>query len=450
MRGEFICFMAKMRYPKPPTGWNDIHEQIVNLYILYIITSAKGENIKRIKFQQVMDNTHLLSTNALLFPSNDDEHGRAIRAYANQLIQNFRRSPNLDKKVKALEGLDYSSVHTLSSSNEIVQDILPSARMNNDDYDDDYDAEVVDGTVKERGLVASFNSFGLSNTPPRQARQSKSLTPTRNRQPRYLSLIDGKPVLELKESVEMHCNPAGLVFVLGKNPRLCDDGIEVSNWAMILYQCSSPQESESTNLKIHVDKDFPDDPSAILEYSYDSVNTSLLNDFTEILALFDYEQDLHNEGNPHYKNLGGHLQESEGIFNSLIASHGTFGTGKQTSVYLRLPGELTCNNKSWQGETYQDKSIKEDGYLRKYHMTSDIPLSEITDGWDIDTTTIPVVSPATEATGGTRYYIMWYFPVSGGAGKRIAAKVAPKTRPSRDDLRAKAKAKASKLLAGVP
>ena len=223
----------------------------------------------------------------------------------------------------------------------------------------------------------------------------------------------------------MHCNPAGLVFVLGKNPRLCDDGIEVSNWAMILYQCSSPQESESTNLKIHVDKDFPDDPSAILEYSYDSVNTSLLNDFTEILALFDAEQDLHNEGNPNYKNLGGHLQESEGIFNSLIASHGTFGTGKQTSVYLRLPGELTCNNKSWQGETYEDKSIKVDGYLKKYHMTSDIPLSEITAGWDIDTTTIPIVSPATEATGGTRYYIMWYFPVSGGTGKRIAAKVAP-------------------------
>ena len=83
-------------------------------------------------------------------------------------------------------------------------------------------------------------------------------------------------------------------------------------------------------------------------------------------------------------------------------------------------------------------------------MTSDIPLSEITDGWDIDTTTIPIVSPANEATGGTRYYIMWYFPVSGGTGKRIAAKVAPKTRPSRDDLRAKAKAKASKLLAGVP
>jgi len=279
-----------MLYRKPPTGWNDIHEQIVNLYNLM---SATDESIKRIKFQYVMDNTHLLSTNALLFPSNDDEHGRAIRAYANQLIQNFGRSPNLDKKVKALEGLDYSSVHTLSSSNEIIQDILSSAMMINDDYDDDYDAEVADGTVKERGLVASFNSFGLSNTPPRQARQSKSLTPTRNRQPRYLSLIDGKPVLELKGSVDMFVNPAGLVVVLGKTPKLCDDGIEVSNWAMILYQCSSPQESESTNLKIHVDKDFPSEPSEILEFSYDSVNdTSLLNDYMEILSLFDVEQDF--------------------------------------------------------------------------------------------------------------------------------------------------------------
>ena len=82
-------------------------------------------------------------------------------------------------------------------------------------------------------------------------------------------------------------------------------------------------------------------------------------------------------------------------------------------------------------------------------MTSDIPLSEITDGWDIDTTTIPIVSPANEATGGTRYYIMWYFPVSGGTGKRIAAKVAPKPSSSRDDLKSKAKAKA-KLLAGGP
>ena len=138
MRGEFICFMAKMRYPKPPTGWNDIHEQIVNLYNLM---SATDESIKRIKFQYVMDKTYLLSTNALLFPSNDDEHGRGIRAYANQLIQNFRRSPNLDKNVKALEGLDYSSVHTLFTSNDIIQDILSSAGMSNDDYDDDYESD---------------------------------------------------------------------------------------------------------------------------------------------------------------------------------------------------------------------------------------------------------------------------------------------------------------------
>ena len=77
------------RYPKPPTGWNDIHEQIVNLYIL---TSATDEFIKRIKFQHVMDNTHLLSTNAMLFPPHDNEHGKSIRLYANNLIQTFRRS----------------------------------------------------------------------------------------------------------------------------------------------------------------------------------------------------------------------------------------------------------------------------------------------------------------------------------------------------------------------
>ena len=444
-----------MRQYKPTTGWNDIHELIVNLYNL---TSAMDEKIKRIKFQYVMDNTYLLSTNALLFPSNDDEHGKEIHVYANQLIQNFRRSPNPDKKVKKLEGLDYSSIYTLFTSNNIIQDFLSSAgkmnaggnfRDDDADYDDDYDAEVVNGAVKERGLVESFNNFGLSNTPPRKARQSKSLTPTRPRQPGYLSIIDGKPVLELQESVEMFGNPAGLVVVLGKNPRQCDDGIEVSNYMMILYQCSSPQESESTNLKIHVDKEFPSEPSEILKFSYDSVNKSLLNDFREILSLFDAEQDLCNDKNPNYANVGGHLQESESIFNSLIASHGTFGTGKQTSVYLWLPGGLTCNNKNWQGETYQDKSIYEDGYLRKYHMTSDIPLSEIKDGWDIDTATLPVLSGATEATGGTRYYNMWYFPVSGGGGKRIATKVTPKPRPSRDTLKASARAKA-KLLAGVP
>jgi hypothetical protein len=420
-----------------------MHDLIVNLYNLM---SATDEGIKRLKFQFVMDNTQVLSTNARLFPTNDDEHGKAIRAYANQLIQNFRRSKNLDKKVKELEGLDYSSIHSLFSSNDIIQAILTSAKMNND-YDDeeDYDAEVIDGEVVERGLVEGFSKIGLINSPPRRGgRQSKSLTPTRNRHPtRGLLSIDGKPVLELQESVEMFGNPAGLVVLLGKVARLCDDGHEVSNYIQILYQCSSPQESESTNMKIHVDKAFPSEPSQILYLSYDSVNTSLRNDFTDILALMDVEQDHRNSGNPNYVNVGGHLQESETIINSLIASHGTFGTEKKTGVYLRLPGGLTCNNKNWQGETYADKSIHEDGYLKKYHMTTDIPISEISAGWDIDTTTL-----STAATGGTRYYIMWYFPVSGGEGKRIATKVAPKSRPDRAALKASAQ-KAKKML-GAP
>ena len=97
----------------------------------------------------------------------------------------------------------------------------------------------------------------------------------------------------------------------------------------IFYLCSSPKESESTDLKIHVDKDFPSEPSQILELSYDSVNSSLLNDFQEVLSLFDAEQDLRNDGNPHYVGNCGHLQESESIMNSLIASHGTYGTGKK-------------------------------------------------------------------------------------------------------------------------
>ena len=443
-----------MRPQKPPTGWNDIHGLVVNLYNL---KSATHDNIKQFKFQFVMDNTHLLSTNAMLFPSNADEHGKTIRAYANNLIQNFRRCKSPDKEVKKLEGLDYSLLHTLFSSNNIIQDILSSPKKMNtgvafqddDDYDEDFDAEIIDGEVVERGLVEGFNKFGLSNTPTRNSRQSKSLTPTRNRQPRYISSIGGTPVLELKESVEMFGNPFGLVVMLGKNPRQCDDGIQVSNYMKILYLCSSPKESESTNLKIHVDKDFPSEPSQILELSYDSVNSSLLNDFQEVLSLFDAEQDIRNDGNQHYVGNCGHLQESESIMNSLIASHGTYGTGKKTGVYLRLPCGLTCNNKHWQGETYQDKSIKEDGYLKKYHMTTDIPISEITAGWDIDTTKIPVVSPATVATGGTRYYNMWYFPVSGGEGKRIATKVAPlKPRPTRAELKVLAKAKA-KTLAGA-
>ena len=86
-----------MRPQKPPTGWNDIHGLVVNLYNL---KSATHDNIKQFKFQFVMDNTHLLSTNAMLFPSNADEHGKAIRVYANNLIQNFRRCKNLDKEAK--------------------------------------------------------------------------------------------------------------------------------------------------------------------------------------------------------------------------------------------------------------------------------------------------------------------------------------------------------------
>ena len=82
-------------------------------------------------------------------------------------------------------------------------------------------------------------------------------------------------------------------------------------------------------MKIHVDKAFPSEPSQILYLSYDSVNTSLRNDFTEILALMDAEQDHRNHGNPNSANVGGHLQESETIINSLIASHGTYGTGEK-------------------------------------------------------------------------------------------------------------------------
>ncbi len=201
-------------------------------------------------------------------------------------------------------------------------------RDDDDDYhDDNYNAEVDNGAVTERGLVESFGGFGLS--PQRKARQTKSLTPTRTHQPVYLSTIDGKPVLLLKESVEMFGNPADLYVVMGKTPRQFDDGGEVSNYMMILHLCSSPQESESTDLKIHVDKEFPSRPSEILEFSYDLVNTSLLNNFKEVLSQFDAEQDLCNEHNPNYKNVGGHLQESETIINSLIASHGTFGTGKK-------------------------------------------------------------------------------------------------------------------------
>ena len=45
--------------------------------------------------------------------------------------------------------------------------------------DEDYDAEVVDGEVVERGLVEGFSKIGLSNCPLRRGgRQSKSLTPT--------------------------------------------------------------------------------------------------------------------------------------------------------------------------------------------------------------------------------------------------------------------------------
>jgi hypothetical protein len=101
--------------------------------------------------------------------------------------------------------------------------------------------EDVEGSYNNEGaLVTTFGNFNLgsSQSPARNdARTSKSLTPPKTRAVSRPALIDGHQVLELVESVKKFDNPCGLYVFLGKTPRTTDDGVEVSNYCQIFYQC---------------------------------------------------------------------------------------------------------------------------------------------------------------------------------------------------------------------
>ncbi len=85
--------------------------------------------------------------------------------------------------------------------------------------------------------------------------------------------------------------------------------------------------------------------------------------------------------------------------NSLIAAEGTTGEGEKKSVFLKLPNGLTCHNRYWQGETYEDRFLLEDGYLKKFYLNTDIGVSELA-GWGIDTTGM-----TKSGNAGTRYWL---------------------------------------------
>ena len=136
------------------------------------------------------------------------------------------------------------------------------------------------------------------------------------------------------------------------------------------------------------------------------------------------------------------LEERVSQMNSLIAAEGTSGEGKKKSVYLKLPNNLTCHNRCWQGETFQERSLLEDGYLKKFHLNTDVGIPEL-DGWGIDTTKM-----VNDGDAGTRSWLTWYFAVSGGDGVRLANKSAKKGPTTLAELKLKAATKASGL-AGI-
>ena len=306
--------------------------------------------------------------------------------------------------------------------------------------------EDVGGSYHNEGtLVTTFGNFNLGGnqtTARNGARTSKSLTPPRTRHVSRPALFDGQKVLELVESVRKFENPCGLYLFLGKSPRATDDGLEVSNYCQIFYQCQSPEELHSTSLKIVVvdpAASIMSWPSQYLQFTYRSVDACLTSDYLALQSQFDVYQELQNDGNEVFRS---NLEERVSQMNYLIAAEGTSGEGKKKSVYLKLPNNLTCHNRCWQGETFQDKSLLEDGYLKKFHLNTDVGLHEL-DGWGVDTTKI-----VKEGDAGTRSWLTWYFAVSGGDGVRLANKSAKKGPPTLAELKIKAANKATGL-AGI-
>ncbi len=85
----------------------------------------------------------------------------------------------------------------------------------------------------------------------------------------------------------------------------------------------------------------------------------------------------------------------------------------------------------------------EDGYLKKFYLNTDVNVSEL-DGWGVDTTGMGV----NPGDAGTRFWLTWYFAVSGDDGFRLANKSAKKGPSTLAELKQNAASKASRL-AGI-
>jgi hypothetical protein len=177
-------------------------------------------------------------------------------------------------------------------------------------------------------------------------------------------------------------------------------------------------------------------PSQYLLFTYGSVEASLSNDYQSLQSQFDVYQQFQNDGNMLFRI---YLEEHVSQINSLTAAEGTTGEGKKKSVFLKLPYGLTCHNRYWQGETYEDRFLLEGGFLKKFYLNTDIDVSELA-GWGIDTTLI-----TKSGNAGTRYWLSWYFAVSGGNGFRLATKSAKKGPSTLAELNQKAASNASGL-----
>jgi hypothetical protein len=110
-------------------------------------------------------------------------------------------------------------------------------------------------------------------------------------------------------------------------------------------------------------------PSQYLQFIYRSVEASLSNDNQSLQSQFDVYQEFQNDGNTLFRS---NLEECISQMNSLIAAEGTTGEGENKSVFLNLPNGLTCHNRYWQGETYEDRFLFENGYLKKSYLNNDI------------------------------------------------------------------------------
>ena len=84
----------------------------------------------------------------------------------------------------------------------------------------------------------------------------------------------------------------------------------------------------------------------------------------------------------------------------------------------------------------------EDGYIKKFHLSTDIEVSELA-GWGIDTDRM-----TNPGNAGSRYWLCWNFAVSGGDGFRLASKSTKKGQTTLAELKLRAASKKSGL-AGI-